>query len=163
MGAIFKLKRSISLPVELTVILALHFVFALYRLFIVISHLTPFLPRSRYYSSSSAPSINNIIDSIRRDQSNSRWSKEPKHIAIVFVPSLKLNFISRYYNSYGSRGRNVEGELLQLDKLVKDVKALLGWCESLGVESLSVYDEEGKFSLSLSSLPSRRQLTKVPA
>lgn len=140
-----KWTELLLLPLHLFVCCLLHLIFASYRFSIVIAHLSPFLP---FFSAATIPS-SSLSQPEQQDDVNfdrSRWLKTPKHVGIIFVPSSNPSSFFSPSSWFYRRGvTQHEGRELQvLAKLIKDVRALLEWCEKLGVESVSFYDEEGK-------------------
>lgn len=120
-----RVTSTLLLPLQLTVLLILHGLFALYRLVRVLRHL-PSTVRARL--ATTRPDDGD--ERLSADVSHARWDKTPKHLAVVFVPS-KLSW---------SRRRSERAELAKLEQ---DLHRLLRWAEALGLESLSAYDEQG--------------------
>ena len=110
-----RVTSTLLLPLQLTVLLILHGLFALYRLVRVLRHL-PSTVRARV--ATTRPDDGD--ERLSADVSHARWDKTPKHLAVVFVPS-KLSW---------SRRRSERAELAKLE-------------QDLGLESLSAYDEQG--------------------
>ncbi|KAI5478138.1 Di-trans-poly-cis-decaprenylcistransferase-like protein [Pseudohyphozyma bogoriensis] len=136
------------LPLQLAVLVILHICQALARLFYVLSLLPLFASRQSFLlppSLFAPPPAPSPTHSIERDKA--RWTKTPKHLAVVFVPALTLGTWTRAWSFKGlvegrkRRKRRKEEEELQ--KLVKDLGELIRWCEKLEIRSLSVYDERG--------------------
>ncbi|GAA5835306.1 hypothetical protein JCM5353_006728 [Sporobolomyces roseus] len=109
------LQTALLFPLHLGVLLILHSIFAFVRLVHVVSQLSPQI--SRHQSTSSSPSL---------DLARKRWSKVPKHLAVVLAP---------VQWRAGSQG-DVEAKKEQLIKLME-------WCKELGIPQLSVYDRDG--------------------
>lgn len=113
------LQTALLFPLHLGVLLILHSIFALVRLVHVVSQLFPQI--SRHQSTSSSPSV---------DLARKRWTKVPKHLAVVLAP---------VQWRAGSQG-DVEAKKEQLIKLME-------WCKELGIPQLSVYDRDGMLTV----------------
>lgn len=64
-----------------------------------------------------------------------RWKKIPAHIAVIWSPGS---------NTFTWQSNKGDVEIVELEKLISDAKLLIGWCEEMGVASLSMYDSEGE-------------------
>lgn len=124
---------SLLWPLQVSLLVFLHAVFAISRLVFLLRQLPSATRRWIHLQLSADPTY--LSNDVELDRI--RWKKTPTHLAVVFVPGTSL---STWKPRWLGRA---EGEQKELGKLVEDVKALLGWCGELGVASLSVYDERG--------------------
>lgn len=111
------------LPLQAVVILILHSCFALSRLFTLLHQV---------HRGSGQPTTTETRIEIERDQA--RWKKTPRKLAVSFVPGTRWS----WWRSSGDAEREEREELA---KLVEDTRKLLGWCDQLGIDELSLYDE----------------------
>ncbi|KAK4704927.1 hypothetical protein P7C70_g1293, partial [Phenoliferia sp. Uapishka_3] len=123
-----RLAQVTLLPLQIAALILLHFSFALYRLYRVLLH----LPSNLRTSLSPRTPLQDTSSDLSRDKHNKRWSKSPKNLAVIFVPS-KIRWSAR------KRGT----ETAEVEKLVQDLRLLLKWAEQLELESLAIYDEKG--------------------
>ena len=122
------------LPLQAAVILILHACFAFSRLVTLLQQVH--LQRRPTTSSASVPGSKADIE---RDQA--RWKKTPRKLAVSFVPGTRWSSAIRWWKS--RRERELDDERAELAKLVEDTRKLLAWCDQLGIEELSLYDEQG--------------------
>lgn len=130
---------SLLWPIQLALLTFLHVAFAVSRLVFLLRQLPAATRRWIHLQLSADPPY--LSNDVEHDRI--RWKKTPTHLAVVFVPGTSLST----WNSRWLGGPQAEQR--ELGKLVKDVKALLGWCEELGMASLSVYDERGTWQQGL--------------
>ncbi|GAA5921204.1 hypothetical protein JCM1841_001200 [Sporobolomyces salmonicolor] len=112
-----KLTAALLLPLHLLVLLLLHTVFALLRLSRLVSRLRPCSSRTQLHAAAPSPT---------EDLRQGRWSKVPRHLAVVLAPTARR----------AGRAEDVAEKREQLAGLMR-------WCSELSVEQLTVYDRDG--------------------
>ncbi|GAA5880869.1 hypothetical protein JCM1840_003306 [Sporobolomyces johnsonii] len=111
------LTAALLLPLHLLVLLLLHTVFALLRLLRLVSRLRPSSSRTQLDAASSSPT---------EDLRQGRWSKVPRHLAVVLAPTAR-------------RAGSAEDVAEKREQLAR----LMRWCSELSVEQLTVFDRDG--------------------
>lgn len=137
------IESILSLPLQIIILASLHCIFAFSRLLTLISILPSLislhLSTTTVPSKSSTTNSNESTSELKDDLS--RWTKTPRHLAIVCSPGASRNVT---WNPFRRGSNTIEQEVKELNKLLIDVKLLISWCEELSVASLSIYDEQGK-------------------
>ncbi len=137
------------LPFQLGLLVVLHSVFALLRLVHVLSHL-PLIFRQAIF-----PLADPTSEPAPIDQDRKRWTKTPKHLAVILVPGVELR--SWIWRSRADQDRR------ELARLQVELTKLVGWAKTLGLSSLSVYDRRGLLADHAESLPPSVLATAEPA
>ena len=137
------------LPFRLCLLVLLHSAFALFRLLHVLSHL-PLIFRQAIFPLADPASEPALIDEDRK-----RWSKTPKHLAVILVPGMELR--SWVWGSKADHDRR------ELARLRVELTKLVDWAKTLGLTSLSVYDRHGLLAHNADSLAPPLLATTEPA
>lgn len=126
------MSSRLLLPFQFALLVFLHAVFALVRLVHVLSHLPQLILSLGPTSSTDSSGVSPIL----RDRK--RWKKTPRHLAVVFVPGRPL----RRWVSWWT-GAPEEDDRTEVRRLGRELGQLVEWGKTLGLTSLSVYDQQG--------------------
>lgn len=122
------------LPLQVVVLLILHFCFAFSRLVVLLRQL-PSFNRDPPTSSPLSPTVAEIEEARRS------WRKTPKKLAVLFAVG------RRWDAAFWRRGSKNEEEQVEVAKLASDIGRLVKWSDQLGIQELSLYDERGGLAL----------------
>lgn len=130
------------LPLQVVVILNLHFCFAFSRFVALLRQISPFT-RDSTTSSPLSPTVAEIEEAKRS------WKKTPRRLALLFAVG------KRWDVGIWRRGSKHEEEQVEVAQLASDIGRLVKWSDQLGIEELSLYDERGEFVFLSSMKPVR--------
>lgn len=137
-----RMLSALLLPLQVVVILVLHTCFALSRLVTLLRQL-PLLARAQ--AERAAASTAQI------DEDRLRWKKTPRRLAVSFATGRQWSLSGWTSSSSSGSERKRRGEEREVRKVVEDVRRLVTWCDQLGMEELSLYDEQGELLPPLSA------------
>lgn len=152
------LLQAVLLPFQLAVLCILHLIFAITRLVALVRQLSHRSSSTRSRSTTAQDSDHDE-QQVTKSVAAGRWSKLPRHLAVVLVSGTQHSFWTTKLRKGKASSDNVDEDL---HGMIQDLRVLLRYCDQVGVQDVSIYDERGERFLQTFRATHARDPARLP-